>query len=519
MRRLLLGLLTLGLALPATASAAIVTASFEGSTASFTYAVAMGSSVSTLTVDANPNGPGFRIRETGDQVVLSASPGAPCSLASGGVVCTALPLSRSVSITNAGGSTAPPQRDQVILAGKAHGDPEPAWSPVSAAITSASLIEIWLGSSGTGLSRVTGSDLAVGSPNQPADVVHADGARAVLQTDLRAGADRYEGGDSLYGDAIAGGEGADTLLGRGGDDHLDGGGGDDLIDGGQGRDALTGGAGYDTLSFDDPDRTVGITADFAALKAGTLGTSPYDDADPLNPAGSGDLYDATFEALIATPLADAITGSPEGDRIDGAGGDDAIDGAAGSDILFGGPGNDALTGGDGVDGLFGGAGDDVLHGRDGIVETLDCGDGIDPPDGDPSDVLVNCEIPPPPTTPSPSPAPTPPTYGPIALPQLVTTLASSTTHGARTTFKKLLLKGLPTGASVVIGCTAPKGSCPFGSKTRTPNKTGSVDVAKLLRGEHLRPGTVIRIVITAPGKATRTYLVTTRRRKAPTITG
>jgi hypothetical protein len=54
-----------------------------------------------------------------------------------------------------------------------------------------------------------------------------------------------------------------------------------------------------------------------------------------------------------------------------------IAGGPGDDLLVGGAANDVLDGGPGRDVLAGGAGDDVLLARDGAVDRVRCGAGLD----------------------------------------------------------------------------------------------------------------------------------------------
>jgi hypothetical protein len=58
----------------------------------------------------------------------------------------------------------------------------------------------------------------------------------------------YGGDESGLGDALYGGNGADTMRGEGGDDALYGGNGDDTIGGGPGGDIVQGDYGNDTLN-------------------------------------------------------------------------------------------------------------------------------------------------------------------------------------------------------------------------------------------------------------------------------
>ena len=68
-----------------------------------------------------------------------------------------------------------------------------------------------------------------------------------------------------------------------------------------------------------------------------------------------------------------------------------VDAGAGADEVTGGDGDDTLDGGGGADVIGGGAGDDRIEARDGLVDTIDCGEGDDRATADPVDVVTNCE--------------------------------------------------------------------------------------------------------------------------------
>ena len=99
--------------------------------------------------------------------------------------------------------------------------------------------------------------------------------------------------------------------------------------------------------------------------------------------------------ITGTARAETLGGTPGRDVICGLGGKDILLGRGGDDRLLGGDGDDILDGGTGADALYGGAGDDYvtgtlghdrfsggtgadhLHARDGSVDTVDGGPGID----------------------------------------------------------------------------------------------------------------------------------------------
>ena len=56
---------------------------------------------------------------------------------------------------------------------------------------------------------------------------------------------------------------------------------------------------------------------------------------------------------------------------------DTLTGSAAANVLRGGGGGDTLDGKGGADQLFGDSGDDKIGARDGVADTIDCGDGTD----------------------------------------------------------------------------------------------------------------------------------------------
>ena len=75
----------------------------------------------------------------------------------------------------------------------------------------------------------------------------------------------------------------------------------------------------------------------------------------------------------------------------GGDGDDNLSGTKNPDQLFGDGGADTITGGAGPDTLRGGPGNDTINAKDGVVDDIDCGDGMDTADVDANDTVVNCE--------------------------------------------------------------------------------------------------------------------------------
>ncbi|HET6937533.1 MAG TPA: hypothetical protein VFI19_02960, partial [Nocardioides sp.] len=81
-------------------------------------------------------------------------------------------------------------------------------------------------------------------------------------------------------------------------------------------------------------------------------------------------------------------------------GNDTVRGGPGADVIDGGAGNDSLDPGPGADVVRGGTGNDTISVRDGVADSVDCGDGVDTVVADRADVLRGCEnvaLPPPDT--------------------------------------------------------------------------------------------------------------------------
>jgi hypothetical protein len=98
------------------------------------------------------------------------------------------------------------------------------------------------------------------------------------------------------------------------------------------------------------------------------------------------------DQITGGPLADLIDGGDGFDVLAGGDGNDALTGRAGEDSLDGGAGNDVLIGSEDPDTFQGGPGDDDIRSRDGIAETVSCGDGNDVVTADPSDMAAaDCE--------------------------------------------------------------------------------------------------------------------------------
>jgi Ca2+-binding RTX toxin-like protein len=202
-------------------------------------------------------------------------------------------------------------------------------------------------------------------------------------------------GDSIDGEVeiLRGGLGDDTLIGDGDRNELFGQNGDDLLIGGQGTgpdgaDFFLGGAhgpGGDTISY--ASRADAIIADLRPI--GGFGS--------MNGAGPG--------CFTANPIELC-----EGDVIFGSDIEN-LTGGSGPDRLIGGDTASVIIGGLGADGLFGRGGPDRIEARDGVGDTIECGDDGDTAvvDAGGIDANTGCE-----TLEAPPPALTPPTAAPAA---------------------------------------------------------------------------------------------------------
>jgi Tol biopolymer transport system component len=81
--------------------------------------------------------------------------------------------------------------------------------------------------------------------------------------------------------------------------------------------------------------------------------------------------------LEGTNFRDLLDARDADDVLCGLRGDDWIRGDGGDDVVYGGDGADVLVGGPGADWLFGAAGDDRIYARDGVVDLVDGGPGVD----------------------------------------------------------------------------------------------------------------------------------------------
>ena len=253
------------------------------------------------------------------------------------------------------------------------------------------------------------------------------------------GNDQLSGPRNGAGSAtLAGGDGDDTLTSEDTADTLEGGAGNDKLNGGAGADVLRGGAGDDVLRG---DLTVAAYADVLDGGPGSDTLDDYRDSDAATAApvaitldglandgrpGERDnvigieRFDLGAARTFAGDNADNVFTAPEKGtavHLSGAGGDDVltatdssgdlVEGGAGDDTLTGGFGDDTIVGGPGRDQIAGdrmarcnewhcdvmdGFGNDTIDARDGNVDSVQCGPGIDTVKADPQDrVADDCE--------------------------------------------------------------------------------------------------------------------------------
>jgi hypothetical protein len=152
-------------------------------------------------------------------------------------------------------------------------------------------------------------------------------------------ASTLQGGDG--DDRLFAGAAADILEGGAGADYLEGWTGADTLRGGSGRDTLHGGAGGDRLEgglqFDRADYT-----DHAAAVAVTIGSGADDGS-----AGEGDDVAADVEDVLGSPHGDRLVGDGGANELIGGAGNDDLVGGSGFDSLFGDEGDDRVVAQDG----------------------------------------------------------------------------------------------------------------------------------------------------------------------------
>ncbi|MDA0163529.1 MopE-related protein [Solirubrobacter ginsenosidimutans] len=194
------------------------------------------------------------------------------------------------------------------------------------------------------LSLGDGDDRVTKTANGHGAIINGESGADTLVVRDTAAATLNGGPDNDYLEAV--GPLVDTLNGDAGDDQLRGGAGADVINGGPGNDTFLVAGGTWTVSLDD------VAND---------GVSPVANVH------------SDVENITGDQFGDTLTGS------------------AAANVLRGGGGNDTLDGKGGADQLFGDGGNDTINARDGIADTIDCGDGADSVVADVQDVLSGCE--------------------------------------------------------------------------------------------------------------------------------
>jgi hypothetical protein len=226
----------------------------------------------------------------------------------------------------------------------------------------------FIGNIGLTFTADAGDDrVTVGCAGNNIDLGSGDDDAAMSPRIIGAGANTVTGGDGndritgvVDADTFQGGGGRDILRGGAGNDAIDGGSGRDTIEGGTGTDATSGGDGTDVVSYEDRAGTEPVTI--------SLDGAANDGAPGENDAVGADVEDAI-----------------------GGAGDDTIFGGGGSNEIEGGDGGDVIDGLGGRDTIDGGTGNDRVTSRDGVQESVDCGEGNDLAVTDAFDSALNCE--------------------------------------------------------------------------------------------------------------------------------
>jgi Ca2+-binding RTX toxin-like protein len=229
--------------------------------------------------------------------------------------------------------------------------------------------------------------------------------------------DQYPSRDVFYG-----GPGVDKLYGDAGDDELHGGDGDDTaIDGGDGNDlilgedgddwGLWGGEGNDKIDAgpgDDGRLSYGSTVTFAGDPRHAYARGPEPGADiyiggpgtdelewgsgvrvsldgAANDGDGADNVAGDIERILGSGLNDTLVGDSASQTVVGSSGDDTINPGLGSDVVFG----DSESCSMGPWGSGCAAGNDTIDTRDGFIDQVNCGMGVDRLLADTIDVVAD----------------------------------------------------------------------------------------------------------------------------------
>lgn len=144
------------------------------------------------------------------------------------------------------------------------------------------------------------------------------------------------------------------------------------------------------------------------------------------------------------------------------------------------------------------------------------GDAVEDADEQSSTATIWTPAPPPPPVPTTQPVvvvpPPPPPPAPVPQKIVFTLAYDYKVKGRFTTLPRLVVKGVPKGATVTAKC---KKGCAAKSLTKR-NASGTVSLAKLVK-RRLKAGTKITVVVSQAGKVTATKTLTIRKSKRPSV--
>lgn len=351
-------------------------------------------------------------------------------------------------------------------------------------------VEPKLGADSVDASAVTDADFP--------ELVYIDATLNEYEADHYVGSPLSDWVHADREDTVSTGEGSDVVNGGG---VVDAGAGDDIIahnldagsmHGGLGDDrfvlmlpsddeegVLDGGGGFDTWEMDLP---AGGGFGFNLLDDGMEVTLAETAVTLTVPGGASEPYVGkltSVESVVFSMgagaqkwIGEAFSGpqSVRGER-----GDDSLTGGTGDDQLLGGTGNDTITGNGGADRLSGAAGDDVINARDGVADTVDCGEGSDRVVADAGDRVVGCEVVDLPAVTQPAPPAATPDTSAIAGPKKLS--ASAKGKQAK---KQVFTFSSPT-AGATFECAVDNGAF---TACSSPYKFKATALKKLKRGKH-----------------------------------